>query len=87
MTIKAKVTEQGLLIPREVAERVLGKDSEVEIREESGRLVVAAGVTEDWEVTETPQVVDPILGLGKHPVRTGALDGSTNHDRYLYADE
>ena len=42
MTTKAKVTEEGLLIPKEVADRALGKGSEeVEIFEEPGRLVVA----------------------------------------------
>lgn len=29
---------------------------------------------------------DPILSLGKTPARTGTLDGSVNHDRYLYGD-
>lgn len=27
---------------------------------------------------------DPILGLGTAPVVTGVIDGSVNHDRYLY---
>ncbi len=27
---------------------------------------------------------DPILGLGRDPVRTGTRDGSEAHDRYLY---
>ena len=42
MTTKAKVTEEGLLIPKEVTDRALGEGSEeVEIFEEPGRLVVA----------------------------------------------
>lgn len=83
MAIKAKVTEEGLLIPREVAER-LGSE-EVEILEEPGRLVVAAaGKTADRAAAGTPRAEDPILGLGRNPVRTGARDGSTEHDRHLY---
>jgi hypothetical protein len=31
-----------------------------------------------------PRDEDLILGLGKNPVRTGARDGSKDHDRYLY---
>ena len=42
MTTRARVTEEGLLIPKEVTDRALGKGSEeVEIFEEPGRLVVA----------------------------------------------
>lgn len=86
MTTKAKVTKEGLLIPREVAERALGEGSEeVEILEEPGRLVVsAAGRAADRAVDGSTRAEDPILGLGRNPVRTGARDGSTDHDRYLY---
>ncbi len=83
MATKARVTKEGLLIPREVAERALGEGSEeVEIFEEPGRLVVAA--TEAGERAAGTPREDPILGLGKNPVRTGLRDGSTDHDRYLY---
>jgi hypothetical protein len=86
---KAKVTEEGLLIPKEVAERALGQGSEeVEILEEPGRLVVAAAGRTGDMAARTPWADDPILRLGKNPVRTGVQDGSTEHDRYLYsADE
>ncbi len=92
MTTKAKVTEEGLLIPREVAERTLGKGlKEVEIREEAGRLLILAEpgipssqVAEGHSGSRAESDGDPILGLGKNPVRTGARDGSTEHDRYLY---
>lgn len=89
MTTKAKVTEEGLLIPKEVTDRALGEGSEeVEIFEEPGRLVVAtAGKAGERESSEVPQEQDPILGLGKNPVRTGARDGSTEHDRYLYTGD
>lgn len=88
MTTKAKVTKEGLLIPREVAERALGRNLEVVIREEPGRLVVAA--VENPAERAAPEIhgaEDPIASLGKSPVRTGARDGSANYDRYLYVDE
>ena len=89
MTTKVKVTEKGLLIPKEVTDRALGEGSEeVEIFEEPGRLVVAT-VGKDGEraSADIPLEEDPILGLGKNPVRTGARDGSTEHDRYLYTGD
>ena len=89
MTIKAKVTEEGLLIPKEVTDRALGEGSEeVEIFEEPGRLVVATtGKAGERPSAEVPPEEDPIAGLGKNPVRTGARDGSTEHDRYLYTGD
>ena len=69
--MKVRVTREGLLIPKEVAER-LGSDV-VEVFEEPGRLLIVAEPGED-----------PILGLGKNPVHTGVRDGSTNHDLYLH---
>jgi hypothetical protein len=89
VTTKARVTEEGLLIPKEVTDRALGKGSEeVEIYEEPGRLVVAtAGKAGERKSAQGPLEEDPILGLGKNPVRTGARDGSTEHDRYLYTGD
>jgi hypothetical protein len=89
VTTKAKVTEEGLLIPKEVADRALGEGSEeVEIFEEPGRLVVAtAREAGEREPAAIPSEEDPILGLGKNPVRTGTRDGSTEHDRYLYTGD
>jgi hypothetical protein len=89
VTTKARVTEEGLLIPKEVTNRALGKGSgEVEIYEEPGRLVVAkAGKAGERKSVQGPLKEDPILGLGKNPVRTGARDGSTEHDRYLYTGD
>ena len=86
---KVKVTEEGLLIPKEVTDRVLGEGSEeVEIFEEPGRLVVATvGEAGELESAGTAPEEDPILGLGKYPVRTGVRDGSTEHDRYLYTGD
>lgn len=87
MATKAKVTEEGLLIPKEVAARVLGEGSEeVEIREEPGRLVVvAAGKAGDRAAGGIPRAEDPILSLGEDPAEdAGATDASVNHDHYLY---
>lgn len=85
MATKVRVTEEGLLIPKEVTDRALGEGSEeVEILEEPGRLVVAARKVEDRAADESARAEDPILKLGKNPVRTGSRDASTEHDRYLY---
>jgi len=69
--MKAKITEEGVLIPREMLEGISGE--EVEIRKEPGRLLVLP-------------TDDPISALGENPVQTGTRDGSQNHDRYLYGE-
>lgn len=87
MSTKAKVTAEGLLIPREVAERALGEGSkEVEIFEEPGRLLISpTGGTGQAEEEGADEGEDPILALGEDPVEdSGATDASVNHDRYLY---
>lgn len=91
VTTKARVTKEGLLIPKEVADRALGEGSgEVEILEEPGRLLIVAeqATAGDADVAEGRTGLesgdDPILGLGRNPVRTGVRDGSTEHDRHLY---
>lgn len=65
---KAKVTQQGLVLPKEM----LGDVEEVEIKKEDDRIVIYL------------RSGDPILNLGKHPVVCGTPDGSKNHDQYLY---
>jgi virulence-associated protein VagC len=67
--MKAKVTEHGLVIPKELLEGV----DEVEIRKEDGVILVVPIARED-----------PIWGLGKNPVKGGLHDASENHDRYIY---
>jgi hypothetical protein len=57
---------------------------EVEILEERGRLVVAAIGDAGARAATRPRDEDPILRLGSNPERSGARDGSTDHDRYLY---
>jgi hypothetical protein len=84
LRMKARITKDGLLIPKEVVDR-LGSE-EVEITQEPGRLLIApAGEAEDQTGPNGGE--DPILDLGRNPVRTGVRDGSTNHDRYLYTGD
>ncbi len=68
--MKAKVTENGITVPREL----LDDAEEVEIRKENEKVIV----------TPLPKV-DPILGLGEDPVACGAPDASEQLDRYLFA--
>ncbi|MGH9362180.1 MAG: hypothetical protein ACRD2T_09700 [Thermoanaerobaculia bacterium] len=67
--MKIKVTEEGVLIPKEMLEGI----AEVEILREENLIVVMPS-SED----------DPRLGLGRSPVETGAPDGSEHHDLFLY---
>jgi hypothetical protein len=67
--MKAKVTEHGLVIPKELLEGI----DEVEIRKENG-LIVVVPITGG----------DPVLELGKHPVQCGVPDASEHHDKYIY---
>lgn len=68
--MKAKVTEKGVVIPKEFLEGI----EEVEIRKEDHRIVVVP----------TIECGDPILDLGKYPVVCDAPYASEQHDRYLY---
>ncbi len=67
--MKTKVTEKGVVIPKEFLEGI----EEVEIRKTDNLLVVVPTIKRD-----------PILGLGQHPVECGVPDASEHHDRYLY---
>lgn len=82
--MKPRVIEEGLLIPREVVERALPGSKEVEIFEEPGRLLIAPADGAGRDQGPDGGEEDPILNLGRNPVRTGTRDGSANHDRYLY---
>jgi hypothetical protein len=68
MNIKARVTEQGLLIPR----YLLAGFDEVEIRQEQNRILIV------------PIMADPILQLGQQPVSGNVTDASEHHDDYIY---
>ncbi len=67
--MKAKVTEQGLLIPKQFLEGV----QEVEIRQQNNVLLIVPIKNND-----------PILQLGKEPILETVDDSSINHDRYIY---
>ena len=87
MTTKARITKDGLLIPKEMTDRVLGEGSEeAEIVEEPGRLLISpVRGTGEPRKKRTDDGGDSILSLGEDPVEDpGATDASVNHDRYLY---
>ena len=64
-----KVTENGLLVPKDL---LLDVD-EVEIRKEHDIIIIIPAATKD-----------PIFELGQHPVAADVEDASINHDTYLY---
>jgi len=66
--VKTKVTKRGFLMPKEM----LAGAEEVEIRKEGHRIIISPIVQGD-----------PILKLGKHPVKSGASDAAERHDSYL----
>jgi len=68
-TMRSKVTEEGVTLPKQWFQGI----DEVEIRREKDRVVVVP-VRDD----------DPIMQLGKDPIRVDVDDASANHDRYLY---
>jgi virulence-associated protein VagC len=68
--MKAKVTKQGLLIPKEFLPGI----QEVEIRQQQGTILIVPIVRED-----------PILGLGQNSVNCDVQDAAENHDKYLYS--
>jgi len=65
----AKVTKDGLLIPRSLLRGI----TTVEIRRRRGRITLLS----------SPRP-DPIRKLGRKPVPAGCADASANHDAYLY---
>lgn len=67
--MRTKVTESGVLIPKEWLEGI----DEVDIQK-----------TQDMIIVMPVQAGDPILDLGKQPILLDVEDASLNHDRYLY---
>ena len=63
-----KVTEQGLLVPKDLLLNV----DEVEIRKEHDIIIIIPATTKD-----------PIFELGQHPVIADVNDASVKHDIYL----
>ncbi len=68
--MKTKVTEEGVLIPRELLQGV----EEVDIRKERNMILI----------TPVDPVEDSISELGKHPIIIDLDDVSANHDHYIY---
>lgn len=66
--MKAKVAEQGVLIPKAWLEGV----DEGEIRRENDTITIYPATADD-----------PIFELGKHPITIDVDDASDNHDHYL----
>jgi len=67
--MKLTVTEQGLLIPKEI----LGDNQEFEIIQEHGKIIITS-------IKRTSSIWD----LGSNPVECDLEDGAIHHDRYLY---
>ena len=67
--MRTKVTENGVLIPKEWLEGI----DEVDIQKTQNMIIVMP-----------VQADDPILNLGKQPIHLDVDDASVNHDRYLY---
>ncbi|HKZ84883.1 MAG TPA: hypothetical protein VJ793_14610 [Anaerolineae bacterium] len=67
--IITRVTEQGVLVPKQFLEGI----DQVEIRKEQN-VILLVPVSE----------ADPILEFGKHPITIELDDASINHDHYLY---
>jgi virulence-associated protein VagC len=70
--VKTRVTEQGIIIPREMLE---GLD-EVEIRRQDGMIII-----------EPASARDRIFDIGKNPIDADITDASVNHDQYIYRGE
>jgi hypothetical protein len=67
--MRTKVSENGVLIPKAMLEGI----DEVDIQKAHSTIIVVP-----------VQADDPILNLGKQPIRLDVEDASLNHDRYLY---
>jgi virulence-associated protein VagC len=66
--MRAKVTDQGVLIPKQWFEGI----DEVEIHREQDLIFI-----------EPVAATDPVLSLGTQPIVVDVDDASLHHDRYL----
>ncbi len=69
--MEADVTEQGIIIPKEWLSGI----KKVQMCKPNDRIMIASVLDKD-----------PILKLGRNPVSCGAMDASSNPDKYLYGD-
>lgn len=67
--MKLKVTEQGVLIPKEI----LGELQEVELIQEKGKIIITL-----------VEPNSSIWQLGTNPIECDVTDLAENHDTYLY---
>ena len=67
--MKARVSEEGVLIPKEFFVGV----EEVEIQQQNNTIVVIPILTDD-----------PITQLGTQPIEDELTDAASQHDRYIY---
>ncbi len=70
--MRAKVTEQGVLIPKDLLQGV----EEVDIEKRNGLIVVSP-------IADS----DPIYDLGRNPIHLGVEDSSVRHDVVLDQQE
>lgn len=68
--MRARVTEQGVVIPKEWLVGI----SEVELRQEHNQIVVVPIAINEHE---------SLLSLGNNPITLDITDASANHDKYL----
>jgi hypothetical protein len=94
-TMKTKVTEQGVLIPKQWLKYV----DEVEIRFDHEIILVipiratvskiTRHLSDTSPTSSSPSITsihDPIFSLGKHPIDDELKDVSINHDKYIYVN-
>ncbi|MCY7276933.1 MAG: hypothetical protein LH702_25190 [Phormidesmis sp. CAN_BIN44] len=70
--MSVKVTEEGLVIPKELLEGI----QEFEVRKENHQIVLIP-----------MEESDPIWQLGSNPISLGIPDAPENHDKYLLQGE
>ncbi len=88
--MNTKVTDQGVLIPRQWLKYV----DEVEIRKENEIILVIpikanfkkkTGFLSNTSPTSSSLPIhDPIFSLGQYPIDDELRDASINHDKYIY---
>jgi hypothetical protein len=76
------VTDQGVVIPK----TWFGSATEVELREDNGRLVLSPVSHPAEDRAEPWDPDDPIWAWGNDPIDAGVFDASVNLDKYLYDD-
>jgi len=69
MRVKAKVTDQGVVVPKKFLKGI----KEVEIRKDNRDILVV------------PIAEDPIFHLGSEPIDDDIEDAAENHDTYIYS--